>query len=76
MENSECLCFLGENCCVFVGVGWGVVALCAFFFKILDGEELPYKGFVCCGFECFCLRFFHWFCRSPGCLIVCIPRGK
>lgn len=46
-----------------------------FFFKISDDEGLSCKGFVCCGFECFCLRFFHWFYRFPGCLIVCIPRA-
>ncbi len=46
-----------------------------FFFKTLDDESLLRKGFACWGFECFCLRFFHWFYRFPGCLIVCIPGG-
>ncbi len=76
MANSEHLCFPGGCCCVFVEIRWVVCALCAFFFKISDGEGLPCKGFVCWGFECFCLRFFHWFYRFPSCLIVCIPGAQ
>lgn len=47
MANSEHLCFSGGDCCVFVEVGWMAWALCAFFFKISDGEGLSRKGFVC-----------------------------
>lgn len=47
MGNSECLCFSGGDCCVFVDVRWVARALFAFFFKVSDGERWPCKGFVC-----------------------------